>query len=299
VKTQVKDEAPERDATLEELFAALEARHARIQAELEAADPSRREALRDEIVGLFKETEAALERMAAFKESIRGLVQRYKQLAAAEPKKPARSKGGGSVVSDHLGSSTYVERGWSAIAGGDAARAVKELERALELAPNDPQAEALLGWAQMLRGQYDDALFTYYKVLTKDPDSPLARVNLGYICLKKGIFGEAIEHLSKAIRQEQDRKASLYAHFYMGLVYLEREMYDDARAFFRRTLELGPNMLEAWFEMGRAFYLEGNRVAAGEAWRKGVEANRFAVWGERCGEALKKLEAGEALTFDA
>jgi len=281
--------------TGDELIAAYEERYGRIRDALEQAAPGEREQVRDEIVALFKETEAAIERLTAFKETIRELVQRYKTLAAAE--KPVKKERGKTVVSDHIGSSTYVERGWSAIAAGDAKRAVKELERALELAPDDSQAEALMGWAQMLREQYDDALFTYYKVLTRDPNNPLARVNLGYICLKKGIFGEAIEHLSRAIRQEQDRKASLYAHFYMGLVYLEREMYDDARTFFRKTLELGPNMLEAWYEMGRAFYLEGNRRAAAEAWRHGVETNRFNVWGERCGEALKALEAGGAVSF--
>jgi tetratricopeptide (TPR) repeat protein len=276
--------------TADELLAAWEARSGEIAGRLEAGDAS--DAVKNEIVALFKEAEAAAERMTAFKESLRELVQRYKTLAA---EKPARAKSR-SRVSDHIGSSTYVERGWSAIASGDPKRAVKELERALELAPDDAQTETLLGWAQMLRGQYDDALFTYYKVLAKSPDNPLARVNLGYICLKKGIFGEAIEHLSRAIRQEQDRKASLYAHFYMGLVYLEREMYDDARAFLRKTLELGPNLLEAWYEMGRTFYLEGNRAAA-EAWRHGVEANRFSVWGERCGEALKQVEAGEPVQF--
>jgi len=280
--------------TMDEMLAAWEERYGRIAGRLDAGDASPQ--VKDEIVGLFKEAETAIERMTAFKETIRELVQRYKTLAGEkQTATPARASR--SVVSDHIGSSTYVERGWSAIAGGDAKRAVKELERALELAPNDPQAETLLGWAQMLRGQYDDALFTYYKVLAKTPDNPLARVNLGYICLKKGIFGEAIEHLSKAIRQEQDRKASLYAHFYMGLVYLEREMYDDARAFFRKTLELGPNMLEAWYEMGRAFYLERNHRAAAEAWRQGVETNRFSVWGERCGLALKQLENGGRVEF--
>jgi tetratricopeptide (TPR) repeat protein len=278
----------------EELIAAYERRRAAIAARLDGGDAG--DAVKNEIVGLFKETETAIEQLSAFKETIRELVQRYKSLAGEKPA-PAPRGGGRSVVSDHIGSSTYVERGWSAIAGGDPRRAIKELERALELAPNDPQAETLLGWAQMLRGQYDDALFTYYKVLAKTPDNPLARVNLGYICLKKGIFGEAIEHLSRAIRQEQDRKASLYAHFYMGLVYLEREMYDDARAFFRKTLELGPNMLEAWWEMGRAFYLEGNHRAAAEAWRQGVETNRFSVWGERCGVALKQVDAGEPVSF--
>jgi tetratricopeptide (TPR) repeat protein len=281
----------------DELLASLEERRARIRDALEAAPAAEHARVKKEIISLFKEAEDAAERLAAFKESIRELVQRYKELAGAE--RPAERPRAATVVSDHIGSSTYVERGWSAIASGDHARAVKELERALQLAPNDPHAESLMGWAQMLRGQYDDALFTYYKVLTRDPDNPLARVNLGYICMKKGIFGEAIEHLSKAIRQDQDRKASLYAHFYMGLVYQEREMYEDARAFFRKTLELGPNMLEAWYETGRAFYLEGNRKAAGEAWRRGVEMNRFNLWGERCGEALKQLEAGEAVTFAA
>jgi tetratricopeptide (TPR) repeat protein len=283
--------------TLDDLLAALEERRRRIEGELEgAADAPRpeRERLRADIVGLFRETEAALERLGEFKEGIRGLVERYKQLPPAPRAAPT-----GPPVSDHLGSSTYIERGWSAIAAGDASRAVKELERALSLAPNDPQAESLMGWAQMLREQYDEALYTYSKVLMRDPNNALARVNLGYICLKKGIFGEAIEHLARAIRQEEDRKAQLYANLYMGLVYLDREMFEDARSFFRRTLELGPNMLQAWWETGRAFYLEGNASAAADAWRKGFEANRFNLWGERCGEALKQLDAGQPVTFPA
>ncbi|HYH80847.1 MAG TPA: tetratricopeptide repeat protein, partial [Longimicrobium sp.] len=138
----------------EEVLAAWEERYGRIAGRLDAGDVSPQ--VRDEIVGLFKETETAIERMTAFKETIRELVQRYKTLAGEKPAAPARG-GGRSVVSDHIGSSTYIERGWTAIASGDPKRAVKELERALELAPNDAEAETLLGWAQMLRGQYDDA----------------------------------------------------------------------------------------------------------------------------------------------
>jgi tetratricopeptide (TPR) repeat protein len=282
----------------EELFAEYEARYQRIQGELEQVRPAERDRVRQEIVGLFRETEAALEHLTAFKERIRELVERYKRIAAAAASTRPPAAAAATTRTDHLGSSTYVERGWSAIASGDHARAIKELERALELAPNDPQAESLLGWAQMLREQYDEALYTYYKVLSKDANNPLARVNLGYICLKKGIFGEAIEHLSRAIRQESDRKATIYAHFYMGLVYLEREMYDDARTFFRRTLELGPNMLEAYWELGHTYFLEGDRDAAAEAWRKGMETNRFNLWGERCAKALAKLEKGQPVEFD-
>ena len=286
----------------EEYLHSLRARYDEIRAALDRAaseaQPAARERLRQDIVGLFRETEGAVERLSAFKEEIRELVERYKKLPP-----PARSGKGAppaaSPRSDHLGSSTYVERGWSAIAAGDQARAVKELTRALELAPNDPAAESLLGWAQMLQEQYDEALYTYSKVLMKEPNNALARVNLGYICLKKGIFGEAIEHLSRAMRQEADRKAALYAHLYLGLVYLEREMYEDARGFFHRALELGPNLIEAYWELGRAHYLDGDPAGAAEAWRRGVATNRFNPWGERCGEALARLEAGEPVSFSS
>ena len=73
----------------------------------------------------------------------------------------------------------------------------------------------------MLNGEYDDALATFQLVLMKEPANSLARINVGYICLKKEIFGEAIEHLSKAIRLDNDKKATLYAHYYLGQVYFE------------------------------------------------------------------------------
>ena len=131
-------------------------------------------------------------------------------------------------------------RGGVASRSGDYEGAEAALTKALELSPNDPQSESLLGWAQMLQEKYDDALLNFQRVLMRQPANALARINVGYICLKKRIFGEAIEHLSKAIRLDNDRKATLYAHFYLGLVYLEREMYEDAQTFFQKTLALGP-----------------------------------------------------------
>ncbi|HEX2189652.1 MAG TPA: tetratricopeptide repeat protein [Longimicrobiaceae bacterium] len=283
--------------TREQYLGALRSRYDAIGCALDGAAGAaaeERERIKRDIMELFRETEGAVEQLAAFKEEIRALVERYKGVAAAAPRGMAPA---GPPRSDHLGSSTYVERGWSAIAAGDHARAVKELNRALELAPNDPGAESLLGWAQMLQEQYDEALYTYSKVLMKEPNNALARVNLGYICLKKGIFGEAIEHLSRAIRQDADRKAQLYAHLYMGMVYLEREMYGDARSFFRKALELGPNLIEAYWELGRAHYLDEDRAQAAEAWRRGLETNRFNPWGEKCGGALARLEAGQPVEF--
>ena len=273
------------------------ARHAAIAARLEAAAPGPpREAVKREIVAFFKEVDAALGDLTQVKEGIRALVDRYKQLQAdAEP--AGGLQPGGSrpqVHADHLGASTYIEKGWSLIALGDHAGAIPTLRRALELSPDATEAQSLLGWALMLQGDHDEALATFSRVLMREPANALARVNLGYLCLRKGIFGEAIEHLSRAIRLDNDRKATLYAHYYLGLVYLEREMYEDAQAFFRKALELGPNLVEAWAHLGRAQWFAGDREAARASWASGA-ANRFTPWGKRCAELAELAAQGREI----
>jgi tetratricopeptide (TPR) repeat protein len=257
------------------------------------AQPGDREALKRDIIALFKRVDAALGELGQMKEDIRGLVERYKQGAAAEVATAPQFTGARPAVhADHLGASTYIEKGWSLISLGDYAGAIQSLEKALTLSPGEIQAQSLLGWAQMLHEDYDDALGTFSRVLMKEPANALARINVGYICLKKRIFGEAIEHLSKAIRLDNDRKATLYAHYYLGLVYLEREMFEDAQTFLRKTLKLGPNLIEAYFELGRALWFAGQRDEAMQTWAEGHKANKFNPWAKRCKEMLDLAASG-------
>ena len=273
--------------TLRGQFQAIEAR---LGTPAQAAD---REALKRDIIALFKRVDGALADLGQMKEDIRGLVERYKQGAAADVATAPQFTGARPAVhADHLGASTYIEKGWSLISLGDYAGAIQSLEKALTLSPGEIQAQSLLGWAQMLHEDYDDALGTFSRVLMKEPANALARINVGYICLKKRIFGEAIEHLSKAIRLDNDRKATLYAHYYLGLVYLEREMYEDAQTFFRKTMKLGPNLIEAYFELGRALWFAGQRDEALQSWAEGHKANKFNPWAKRCKEMLDVAAAG-------
>jgi tetratricopeptide (TPR) repeat protein len=259
-----------------------------------AATPAERENLKREIITLFKRVDGALTDLGQIKDDIRSLVERYKKASTVDETTPAPQFNGDrpKVHADHLGASTYIEKGWSLISLGDYEGARQALERALTLSPGAVQAQSLLGWAQMLDEDYDEALGNFSKVLMKEPANALARINVGYICLKKGIFGEAIEHLSRAIRLDNDRKATLYAHYYLGLVYLEREMYEDAQTFLRKTLKLGPNLVEAYFELGRALWLGGEREEAVRVWTEGQKANKFNPWAKRCQEMLDVASAG-------
>jgi tetratricopeptide (TPR) repeat protein len=256
-----------------------------------------REALKRDIIDFFKRVDGTLSELTQIKEEIRGLVDRYKQLGNTADGNQAPQFTGSrpAVKDDHLNASSFIEKGWSLISLGDYAGAIQALEKALSLSPGAIQALSLLGWAQMLSENYDEALGTFSKVLMKEPANSLARINVGYICLKKRIFGEAIEHLSKAIRLDNDRKATLYAHYYLGLVYLEREMYEDAQTFFRKTLALGPALVEAWFELGRACWFGGDKDGARQAWADGIKANKFNPWAKRCKELIDLAATGQEI----
>ena len=276
--------------------AGLRAQYEAIARRLDTAGAgTEREAVKREIIGYFKQVDAAIAELSDLKEQIRALVERYKQLAAstAEASAPEFTGTRPAVHADHIGASTFIEKGWSLISLGDHAGAIQALQKALQLSPGETQAESLLGWAQMLHEDYDDALQTFQKVLMKEPANSLARINVGYICLKKKIFGEAIEHLSKAIRLDNDKKATLYAHFYLGLVYLQREMYEDAQTFFEKTLKLGPNLIEAYYELGRARWFAGSRDDAQRTWEDGFKANKFNPWGKKCKDTLDLVAQGQ------
>ena len=268
--------------------------HAELAGRLELPDASQNlDALKQEIASLYRQVETEISELSALREDVKLLIERWKLLRDGRPSDaPEFTEERPVVLIDHIGASTFVERGWSKLSIGDHAGAEESLRKALELAPGDPQSEALLGWALMLQEKYDDALLAFQKVLMREPQNSLARINVGYICLKKQIFGEAIEHLSRAIRLDNDRKATLYAHFYLGLVYLERDMFEDAQTFFQKTITLGPNLIEAYHELGRAYWFNGQRAEAMEIWRAGYAANKFNPWGKRCAEVLKVVQEG-------
>jgi tetratricopeptide (TPR) repeat protein len=264
-----------------------------LDAKLEGPDAAaQKDVLKVEIISFFKSIEQEIADLNALKDDVKKLVDKWKALQAQASLAPEFVAEKPVVHADHIGASTFIEKGWSRLSLGDYVAAEQALRRAIELSPNDPQSEALLGWALMLQEKYDDALTWFQKVLVRDPQNSLARINVGYICLKKKIFGEAVEHLSRAIRLDNDKKATLYAHFYLGLVYLERDMFEDAQTFFQKTIVLGPNLIEAYYELGRAFWFNGQQAEGVQAWRDGYAANKFNPWGKRCAEAIKTVEEG-------
>jgi tetratricopeptide (TPR) repeat protein len=270
-----------------------------------------REALKQQILLLFREAEAAAQQAEGWKEAVRALANQWKQLDGGAPgRRPESSPRSAPATSppvmfhtlsaassgriDHLGAASFLEKGWSRLSLLDVAAAEADFRRALELAPNHREAETMLAWALMLQERLDDALALLHRVLQHEPHRALALATLGYICLRTRRYDEAIGHLSAVIRADTDRRAVLYAHLYLGMTYREREMYLEAETCFRQALALGPNLVQAWYELGRAYWFAGRRDEARSAWQSGSGANKFSPWGTRCAELLQTVERGGA-----
>jgi tetratricopeptide (TPR) repeat protein len=279
---------PAASSSIEAMLQTLRATAERLEAAVPLAHGgTARAALKDEIVGLFRQAEALERDAQSLKARAKALAGQWR---AAEP---ATARVGTSARVDHLGASTFVEKGWSRLALGEASAAVDALRKALELAPGDDHAETLLAWAYLEADEPAQAALHLHHVLLREPQAALARACVGYAALRAGAYGEAIAHLSRVVRQSGDATAILYAHLWLGQVYLEREMLADAQTCFRRALELGPNLLQASWELGRAQWFAGDQLAARETWRAAAASNTFNPWGKRCAESVAAAERGE------
>jgi tetratricopeptide (TPR) repeat protein len=63
---------------------------------------------------------------------------------------------------------------------------------------------------------------------------------------------------------------SAVAHFNLGLAYTQRGMMESAQAAYRRSLDLDPDMVEAWVNLGGVLLLQWDFAGS-------LEANRQAV----------------------
>lgn len=265
---------------------AFESRCDAIAVRLKSVDsPAAKAAVRQEIIDLFREVDEVHARVAEVRERIRGLVTAYKELVGgAAGRRPP-------VYHDRLNSSSFVERGWNLIAAEKYPEAVAALEKALALAPENTEAEGMLGWALMKMGSFDRALACLQRVLVADPQNAMARANLGYVCFRRQIYGEALQHLSAAI-EPGDKKATMYAYVYLGELQTELGKVEEALDSYKRAIEAGPGLIEAYYHMGLLLYREQRLDQARAVWQSAVERSPYNPYAKKARALLEDLAAG-------
>src|SRR5262249_39813369 len=119
-------------------------RYQEVAAALESArSPDELNRVKSDIIGLVKQVDGLVSELSALKDDIKPLVDKYKQMSSAA-RTAAPDIGEKPVIhADHIGASTFIEKGWSLLSLGDYPGSIQAVKKALELSPNDAQAESI------------------------------------------------------------------------------------------------------------------------------------------------------------
>ncbi len=154
----------------------------------------------------------------------------------------------------------YVNLGIALRGQGHIDEAIACYQRALELDPNYSAAHTGLSHALFVGGQIEPAIVSLRKAIELAPENTWALSGLGAIlCDYKRDYDGALEYFRKALELEPDIAGH---HYNLGNALVGKRRLDEAIASFRRATELDPNLASAHMKLGSALRDKGR---AGEA----------------------------------
>jgi tetratricopeptide (TPR) repeat protein len=145
-------------------------------------------------------------------------------------------------------SAMVLERGWSLLRWGEAARALAEFDRVLADHPDEPRAWLGRGQAHTDLGDFARAIDDLNRHLELRPGDAEGHYRLGLARLQEGgSRRKAIEELTRAIEIDPRH---VQAHLHRGLAFARRR--DDPRALadYDEALRLEPGLAQAHFYRG-------------------------------------------------
>ncbi len=149
--------------------------------------------------------------------------------------------------------------------------ALRDLNRAIELAPNDAQAYANRGTVYSNLQQYDKALQDLKKAIDLAPDDERFYVSRGVVYAKMEEYDNALRDLNKAIELRPD-----YTGAYMNrsAVYSKLGQHENALSDSNKAIELASNDREkarAYANRGNVYRESGRYDEALRDYKKAIE----------------------------
>jgi tetratricopeptide (TPR) repeat protein len=151
---------------------------------------------------------------------------------------------------------SYFASAQKALASGDSATALQELNQAIEADPKFAEAYLLLGLTEFQLGDVAKAIEHYQRSLALKPGSFSAHYNLALAYLREHKVGEGRAQLEQAVKLDPTQVNAVYD---LGLVLLESGQPAAALPHLIRARRMNPRRPDAAFNLVRA-ELEAGRV---------------------------------------
>jgi HemY protein len=159
--------------------------------------------------------------------------------------------------------------GSKALAELDMETAIKKhIAKALEIDPENPEANLAMGKAFLMAGDWSRAHQYFMRTIEFDPSSDQAYFQLGLILQNEYKLAEAEAMMLKAL-EFQPNNANVRNN--LGVILLEQQRFDEAIESFKAALDIYPEHINAHYNLGMSFWASGNSSAAVAQYLKVLE----------------------------
>jgi tetratricopeptide (TPR) repeat protein len=144
-------------------------------------------------------------------------------------------------------------------------QAIRYQQRALELDPDYPKGNHLLGSMYLAAGHLQGALAAFDRARTLDPDDGHTLAALGQTLFRLGRFSEAEQCYAEAVMRLPEETAVAYNH---GIVLERLGRPAAAEAEYRRVLAIDPEHAGTWAVLGRVLAAQQRLDEATACWQQ-------------------------------
>jgi tetratricopeptide (TPR) repeat protein len=175
---------------------------------------------------------------------------------------------------------------------------IEQLRKVIELSPTFARAHLSLGKALLRDGKVPDAITELQEAARLEPQNGEAHYQLGLALARAGRKDEAEPELKKGreLVSTNDRNQNANLDISEGRAALERGDLDQAVIKFRHAVRLQPESSEAHRYLGAVLEKQGNAEGASAEYRKASVLNRSDVAAK---QSLEKLDNAASIEDDS
>ncbi len=179
--------------------------------------------------------------------------------------------------------------GRAQIARRDAAAAVPELQKAVELEPKNAEAQYQLGFVQhVMKRNAAAAVPAFEQAVALEPSNALFRTALGGALVEAGQLDRAVQELTKVTSAEGYSGSE--AWFYLGTAHFNAKRYKESAAALEKSLAVKPDNAQAEGLLAWSYVA----LKDTENFKKhGANARKLGFKDADLMARLAKIEAGE------
>jgi Tfp pilus assembly protein PilF len=152
---------------------------------------------------------------------------------------------------------------------GELEKAVKEIQEAVEISPNDSELRIILGSYYISHSGCKKAIIEFEKAILLNPENAEAFDALGGCWEQLGDTKKNLEYVKEAVRFAPDK---LRFRVNLGLAYDSLNDKKQARENVLKALEISPNYAYALYQMGDFELSDKNITKAMEYFEKASKA---------------------------